>query len=261
MRRVPSFRLLLAGVLVLLGSSVLAQDELTYQEYQALARTSIQIKQCAMYEPLDGEPGMYLVVGDRFSKLNVYRILPGGQRERVWTSRNLDGAPNEVLVVDLLGDGLDDSIVCRTARRIYIFSLDEFFNVYESQSNEFTEIRAFAVANVDNDPASEIVINADDKLQYLDGVSHVREFTSLKDYQATLIRCGDVTGDGNNDIVLNTGQVVEASSGEVVWEDQVFGTRLELLDLDGDGVLEVLTESDGIPLKVWDVDFKQEKRF
>jgi hypothetical protein len=253
--------ILTSSILVLLSTSALAQPELDYREYQAIARSSIMLKQCAMYEPLDGDVGMFMVVGDRFGKLNAYRILPGGQRERVWTSRNLDGPPVEVLVVDLAGDGLDDHIVCRTQRRIYAFKLDDFFNSFESQPNDYNEIRAFDVANVDNDPASEIVVNADNKLHYIDGVTYVREFTSLNDYQATLIRCGDVTGDGNNDIVLNTGQVIEAGSGNVIWEDEVFGTRLELLDLDGDGVLEVMTESDGIPLKVWDVDFKQEKRF
>ncbi len=55
--------------------------------------------------------------------------------------------------------------------------------------------------------------------------------------------------------------MIDASTGEVSWQDEVFGNRLELLDIDGDGVLEILTEGDATPLKVWDVDFRQEKRF
>jgi hypothetical protein len=261
MRSLVSRRALPLVLLLLLAVSAVAQTELSYEEYRAIARAAIQLEHCAMFEPLDGEVGLHVVVGDRFGKLNVYHYAPGGQRERIWTSRQLDGAPEEVLVADLDGDQLDDHLICRTARRVYAFKLDDFFNSFESQPNDYTEIRAFAVGNVDGDPALEIVINADDKLHYVDGVSFTREFTSLNDYQATRIRCGDVTGDGQADIVLNTGQVVDASTGDVIWQDEVFGSRLELLDLDGDGTLEVMTEGEGTPLKVWDVDFRQEKRF
>ncbi|MBD3222768.1 hypothetical protein GF314_16175 [bacterium] len=261
MRRGRACRAWLLGILATVAVTAGAQPELTYEEYRSIARSSIQLLHCAMYEPLDGEVGMMMVLADRFGKLNAYRLLPGNQRERVWSSRNLDGAAEEVLIADLEGDGLEDHIVCRTRRRIYVFRLEDFFNSFESQPNDYTDIRAFAIGNVDSDPAAEIVINADDKLHYVDGLSFTREFTSLNDYEATRMRVGDVTGDNVADIVLNTGQVIEASTGEIIWEDEVFGSRLELFDLDGDGVLEVMTESDGLPFRVWDVDFKQEKRF
>lgn len=261
MRRGHPSRVLVAVLMITVAAGATAQEELTYEEYRAIAGASVQLLRCAMFEPLDGESGMMLVVGDRFGKLNAYAIKPGGQRERVWTSRQLDGAPEEVLVVDLAGDGLDDHIVCRTRRRLYVFKLDDFFNSFESQPNDYADIQAFGVANVDNDPQAEIVLIAANKLHYVDGLSFTLQFTSLNDYEATRMRLGDVTGNNVADIVLNTGQVIDAGTGEVIWEDEVFGTRLELLDIDGDGVLEVLTESDGLPFKVWDVDFKQEKRF
>lgn len=252
---------LLAGLLILAATPASAQSELSYGEYQAIATAAIQLQRCAMFEPLDGEVGMNMVIGDRFGKLNVYRLLGGGQREQLWTSRLLDGSVEEVLVADLDQDRLDDHLVARTPRRIYVFKLDDFFDVFESQPGDYQDIRAFTVANVDNDPAAEIVLNADRKIHYIDGITFAREFTSLSDYEATRIRCGDVTGDNKADIVLNTGQVVDASTGEVIWQDEVFGSRLELLDIDGDGTLEIFTEGDGTALKVWDVDFRQEKRF
>lgn len=261
MRRIQTLGAMSIALLILAPLAVTAQSELSYGEYQAIARAAIQLQRCAMFEPLDGEAGMNLVVGDRFGKLNVFRLLAGGQRQQVWTSRQLDGAVEEVLVADLDQDGLDDHLVARTPRRIYVFKLDDYFDVYESQAGDYNEIRAFTVANVDNDPAAEIVLNADRKIHYIDGLTFTREFTSLSDYEATRIRCGDVTGDGRADIVLNTGQVIDASTGEVSWQDEVFGNRLELLDLDGDGILEVFTEGDGTVLKVWDIDFRQEKRF
>lgn len=259
MRRLLGLTVLLA----LMVGTAPAQPgpELTYEEYRAIARTANQLKHCAMFEPLDGEAGMNLVVGDRFGKLNVFRLRPGDQRELVWTSRQLVGNVMEVVVVDLDQDQLDDHIVCRTQAHFYVFALDGFFLSYESPSNKYEEIRAFTTGNVDTDSQLEIIVLADRKIHYVDGLNHSDERTSLRsDIEGTVIRCGDVTGDGNNEIVLDTGQVFSQAL-EVVWSDQTFGPRLELLDIDGDGILEVLTESDGSPLRVWDVDFEQEKRF
>lgn len=246
----------------LLPAAASAQEELTYAEYRTIAQADFTLWHCAMFEPLDGETGLNLVIGDKFGKINVFRLNHGKQHERVWLSRQLDGNVEEVLVSDLDGDGLDDAIVCRTLRRLYVFDLtNNYFNSHESQPNDFQATRAFTVANVDQDRASEIVLCADNKLHYIDGVTFNREWTSLNDYEATRIRCGDVDGDDSVEIVLNTGQVLDSGTGAVEWEDEVFGTRLELLDIDGDGILEVLTEGDGTPLRVFDVDFKAEKRF
>jgi len=247
---------------VVLAGAACAQGELTYAEYRAIAQNAITLWHCAMFEPLDGETGMNLVIGDKFGKINVIHLDHGRQHERVWFSRQLDGNAEEVLVADLDGDGLDDAIVCRTQRRRSDFDLTkDYYNIYESQPNDFQQIRAFTVANVDEDPASELVVNADNKIHYIDGRTFGREWTSLMDFQATRIRCGDVDGDNRVEIVLNSGQVIDSGTGAVEWEDEVFGTRLELLDIDGDGIPEILTEGDGTPLRVWDADYKAEKRF
>jgi hypothetical protein len=262
MRRVATLLLPAVILAALLPLPARSQQELSYAEYHAIARASYHLQHCAMFEPLGGESGMFLVIGDRYGRVNVYRLNAGTDHDRVWASQSLDGNPTEVLVADLDGDGLDDHIVCSTARRIYAFDLaSDYYMAYESQPTDFQDIRAITIADLDEDPAQEIVVNADNKLHYVDGVSFTREWTSLNEYEATRIRCGDVDGDDRVEIVLNTGQVVDSATGEVEWDDQAFGSRLELLDFDGDGVLEVLTESDGTPMRVWDIDFRAEKRF
>lgn len=252
------FLLVLAS---LVGSALAQSEELTYTEYRRIAESTLRLKHTAMYEPLDGETGMNVVVGDRFGQINVYHLEPGGGSTRLWKSRTLAGGLDEVLVCDLDGDGLDDSILARTPAQVYVFRLNGFQMAFESLSNDYQVIHAFTTANVDDDPANEIVLNADQKIHYIDGASFSRDWTSLQDYQATRILVGEVDGDGRVEIVLNTGQVLDSATGAVKWEDEVFGSRMELLDFDGDGILEVITESDGAPVKVYDLDYGSEKRF
>jgi hypothetical protein len=243
------------------GHAIAQPAELTYAEYRRIAETTLRLKHTAMYEPLDGEQGMNVVVGDRFGQINVYHLEPGTGSNRLWKSRTLAGPIEEVLVGDLDGDGLDDSILARTAAQIYVFKMDGFQMAFESLTNDYRQIHSFTIANVDQDPATEIVLNADQKIHYIDGVTFSRDWSSLQNYEATRILVGEVDGDGRPELVLNTGQILDSASGAVKWEDEVFGSRLELLDFDGDGIMEVLTESDGLPLKVYDIDYRSEKRF
>ncbi len=124
------------------------------------------------------------------------------------------------------------------------------------------EISCFTAANVDDDESTELVLLADNRLVYIDGATFTKEFTSINEYTATLVRCGDVDGDRRVEIVLNSGQVIDSGSGDVEWEDEAFFGRVELLDIEGDGIPEVLTENPGGgPLKVFDVDYRSEVRF
>lgn len=245
----------------LAGRASAQDDELTYAEYRRITESTYRLKHTAMYEPLEGERGMNVVVGDRFGQVNVYHLEPGGGSNRLFKSRTLAGPVDEVLVGDLDGDGLDESILARTPSQIYVFRMTDFQMMFESLTNDYRLIHCFTIANVDQDVAAEIVLNADQKINYIDGVTFSRDWTSLQDYEATRILVGEVDGDGRPELVLNTGQVLDSASGAIKWEDEVFGSRMELLDFDGDGILEVLTESDGMALKVYDIDYRAEKRF
>jgi hypothetical protein len=238
-----------------------AQEELSYAEFRAISRTAERLLHTTMFEPLEGQNGMYFALGDRFNRVNVYRIT-GDTSERVWRSQSLSGNVDELLVIDRDGDELDDSLVARTsAGRIYVWSLDDYRLQFESLAGDYTLITCFTAANMDDDPQTELVINADRLIYYLDCSTFNRDFTSLNEAEATEIRCGDVDGDDRVEVVLNTGAVLDGLSGNVEWAEEAFGQRLELLDFDGDGILEVLAETDGGVLRVFEIDNRVELRF
>jgi hypothetical protein len=255
-----------SGGLVLLiwlvSAGAMAQNELSYDQYRELSWAANRMDHLAVFEPLQGESGMYFALGERFGTVQIVKV-DGRGGERVWRSNQLDGIPVEVITADLSGDTLDDSLVCRTnTGKIYVWAMDGFGLLWESLQGEYTQISCFTTANMDDDPAGEIVLLADQKIVYIDGASYNKEFTGINDYNASMIRCGDVDADGRMEIVLNSGQVLDANTADIEWEDEVFFRRIELMDIDADGILEVLTEDgNGGPMKVFDVDYRSEVRF
>lgn len=261
----------LTTLLVLLGlcvsclfgtDSALAEGELNYSQYRALSWAADRINHMTKFEPIHGEEGMYLAIGERFGTVQVAKMDASGM-SRVWKSNPLSGIPDEVLTADLDGDGLDDSLLCRTSNgKIYVWSLDGYNLMWESLESEYRMITCFTTANMDEDLPNEIVMVADNRIVYVDGVGFTKQFTSINEYSATMVRCGDVDGDNRVEVVLNSGQVVDSVSGDIEWEDETFFAKIELFDIDGDGLPEILTENPGNgPLKVFDADFKAEVRF
>nr|MEE4269093.1 hypothetical protein [Candidatus Krumholzibacteria bacterium] len=259
-------RKILLGALVCLqliaAGSVFGQQELSYEQYRALAWAADRLDHVAMFEPMDGQTGMYLVIAERFGTVQVVKMTPRGA-QRDWKSNQLSGIPEEVITADLNNDGLEDAILCRTSNgKVYVWDMDGYTLLWESLPSEYQKITAFTTASMDEDPPNEIVLIADRRLVYIDGVSFNKDWTSIDEYEATMVRCGDVDGDGRVEVVLNTGKVLDSVSGSVEWEEQSFYQFIELLDIDGDGMPEVLTENGfGGPLKVFDMDYGNEVRF
>ena len=258
----PALLLATFFLLCLPMAGALAQAEMSYAQYRALAWASDRLDHVAMFEPVHGEAGMFLVIAERFGTVQVVKLGTHGA-ERVWKSNQLSGVPDEVLTADLDGDGLEDAFICRTnTGKIYVWDMDNYTQVWESLPNDYKVISCMTTANIDDDQENEIVMLADNRLVYINGLSFSKDFSSVNEYQATMIRCGDVDGDGSVEIVLNSGQVIDSVSGNVEWEEELFYKNIELLDIDGDGMPEVLTEDGGSgPLKVYDMDYGNEVRF
>lgn len=254
--------LLMATVLMVAPQGAVAQQELNYEQYKALSWAASRLDHLAAFEPIHGEEGMFTALGERFGTVIVIKHTSRGA-ERIWKSIQLSGIPEEVMVADLDGDSLDDALICRTnAGKVYVWSLENYTLLWESLPSEYRSISCFTTANMDEDQANEIVLLADNKIIYIDGGTFNKDWTSLNDFSATIVRCGDVDGDDRVEIVLNSGQVIDSVTGSIEWEEEAFFKFLELLDIDGDGMPEVLTEN-GItgPVKVYDMDYGNEVRF
>jgi len=249
--------LTLAGVLGL-GAAAARAAELGYWDYLAVMRACERLDHVSCIESLEDADGPYIVIGDRFGLMRIVYLTGDGSRD-IWTSKQLNGIVEEVVVADLDNDGEDEIVAWTNTAMVYVWSSVDLVLRYESLQNDFEQLHSLAVGNVDDDPQLEILVNADDHIYYLDGANFNREWTSLREYQASRMAVGDVDGDSQPEIVLNTGQIVDARGGDVEWEDEVFGARIELVDVDGDGIPEVLSESDGAVLRIYDVDIRREK--
>jgi hypothetical protein len=244
------------GSIVLLASLASAQPGPDSWAILRLDRAAFRMRSVAVL-PQDDEAGVNMVYGDRYGILRVAQIGSGSTRE-IWRSRTLEGPVMEVLVEDLDGDGRAEIVARTQTARIYVF--DSTYNVrWESQSSEYPAIEAMAIANMDEDVSYEIVLLSSGQLNYIDGSTFQREYRSTQSFRASEMAIGNVDTDPQLEIVFNTGMVVDALRGEAEWQGELFGTLIELLDVDGDNVDEILGWSEGQPLRIFDADERQEK--
>jgi hypothetical protein len=71
---------------------------------------------------------------------------------------------------------------------------------------------------------------------------------------------GNVDTDAELEVVFNNGVVVDAVNGEPEWESEVFGNSIELVDIDGDGLQEILGYRTPVSsMRIFDADTQEEK--
>jgi len=236
-------------------SSLAAESPLDYWQVLAMDRAAFRLKTIALM-PVTNEQGQVMVYGDRYGYLRAIRMTGDGGFE-IWRSRLLDGEVWQVMVEDLDGDGRVD-VLCRTqGGRLYVFD-DQFNPRWENLREDYQEISALTLGNMDGDPAYEIVVLGDGFIDYIDGSSFTRQFRSTQKYQATEMEVGNVDSDANLEIVLNSGTVLDAVRMEPEWSTEPFGQIIELLDIDGDGVEEILGYENNLRMRVYEVDQQQE---
>ncbi|MCD6335901.1 MAG: VCBS repeat-containing protein [Candidatus Latescibacteria bacterium] len=200
-----------------------------------------------------------IVYGDDRGFLRVLERKEGGY-EQVWKSEPLGSAIGGVFVLDVNLDGREEIVTYTSGGKMLYFDAQSRRIVWEIQRERFEAISAMTLADIDRDAQMELIFCADGRLYIYDGKTQFEEWASDQMFTAEEIVVGDVDGDGDEEIVLNTGVVLDAQFHDLEWQSpERFGDRIALSDIDGDGIPELIAESGGRFLKIWDLDLRRMK--
>jgi len=197
---------------------------------------------------------------DVAAHIHVYAVK-GGRSDLDWETASLGSAVTALFVTDLFYDGRKQIIVATARGRLIVYDAKTYDRLSENFTEPFGTISCMTSANVDGDPQQELIFVADNYLNIYDSKTRGREWRSQVMYQATEIVMGNVDDDPQPEIILNTGAIIDSrfytlEQSSVM--NGVFGSRLRLLDMNGDGHPEILGEMPGFALKVYDVYAQRE---
>jgi len=210
------------------------------------------------FAAVPNDPRGRVVYGTSRGYLHVLENRAGSYQS-IWTSPSLSSRVREVLVANLTGDSTYVIIAYTVRGTLYAFSLEGYNLLWQTSETQFTSIEALTVGQVDGDPQKEILFLSEGQLFIYDGMHFVEQWRSDVRYEARDVAVGDVDGDGEPEIVLSSGQVLDAFSRTLEWDSpDAFGDTLMLADIDGDGKLEVIAGS-AESTRIWDIDQRREK--
>ena len=201
-----------------------------------------------------------IVYGDANGRVHVLEG-DGTRFAEVWVSEYLEGAVAGLFVTDVNDDELEEVVVFTDRGRIYYIDSRDYRTIWSNPPGEYERITCQGVYDTDDDPQPELLFCADGYLIVYDGRDQYEQWRSdQSNLTSRQLLIGDVDGDGEKEIVLNDGYVFDARFFDLEWQSpEPFGERLGLLDMDEDGILELIGEFQGRYLRVFDVDLRREK--
>ncbi|MDP6529106.1 MAG: hypothetical protein QGI43_05405, partial [Gemmatimonadota bacterium] len=162
----------------------------------------------------------------------VHLLVSDGERLREkWKSFPLEGSVREVFGADLDQDGHMEIVAWTSGARIYVWETTKYELMWESVDEKFEAIQAMAIANVDRDNALEMVVCADNKVAYYDGIEFFREREGRDFVEPGYMVIADVDGDLTDEIVLNDGYVLDTATLNIEWATDGFGYPMTLFDV------------------------------
>jgi hypothetical protein len=200
-----------------------------------------------------GTPSYRMMYADQQGHLHVEKIDDGALVSD-WESTTLGSRATSLFVSDLYGDGKQKIVVSTIGGRVLIYDLASYQLEWENLQLRYNRIDFMLPAQLDNDQQQEVVILADDRLYIFDGYNRNIQFSSTITISANFMVIGNVDDDPQPEIVLNTGKIVDGRFYNIQFQtDKVFGDRIELLDVTGDGYNDVVGEFSDRSIRVFDV--------
>jgi hypothetical protein len=200
-----------------------------------------------------GEEGYRFIYADKSGHIHVYEE-DDGQLQMTWEATTLGSRATALSVVDAYGDGKLKLIIASAAGRVMIYDIETYELDWENLQQRFTRIDHMVVVQLDGDRQMEAAILADDKLWIFDAYNRNIQWNSTSNMIANFIVVGNVDDDPQPEIVLNTGIIVDSRFYNIQFQtDQIFGDRILLADLNGDGYPEVVGEFADRTIRVFDV--------
>ncbi len=230
-----------------------------------------------------------LVYGDRQGVIHMLEMQEGRFRE-VWISPALRSAIAEVFVLDIDVDDELEIVAYTESGDIVFYRASDFRQIWQSTDDEFASVSSMVIENIDNDPQLELVFCGEDvadirnyrppsgardnsdqaraaqvgRLFVYDCKNLFLEWRSEQGLWGESMAVGDLDDDGELEIVLNTGFVIDATYQRVEWEYRNgFGEKVGYADLDGDGIPELIGEYHNTTrprrfIRIFDVDLQSE---
>jgi len=206
-----------------------------------------------------------LVYGEEKGFIRQLESDNDGNFKEVWKSPPLNAPVRGLFVDDIDKDGESEIVAYTTQGNIFIYGYKTHDLKYRTPEQTYPGISCMVVVNLDDDPQLELLFIAASpgspgKLIQFDPKTQFEEWTSSRDYTATDMILGNVDNDPEIEIILNSGMILSSRFKNIKWEsDTPFGNRLYLIDVDSDGILELVTEYDQSYIRVFDIDERREK--
>jgi hypothetical protein len=245
--------------------------ELNWYEWQGSADVNFGglIDEMHAVKIINSKDDRRIIFGDRQGQVHAVRLKKGKFQEE-WAGQPLRSAIAEVFVKDIDGDGKLEIVAYSEFGDIALYRADTYKLIWASTDDEYSTISSMIVQNIDNDPQYELVFCAEprtdvtnyrssgggsqeeverqrereiSRLFVFDCRNLFVEWESQPGVYGQSILVGDLDDDGIQEIVLNTGFVLDAEYRRIEWQyPDGFGQKIGFADVDGDGIPEIVGE-------------------